>query len=380
MASSAARVLLALFLAAGCALTADRAPAQSTRRPLPIGNLLLVGFRGTEVEGSEEIRSLVCDLKVGGLILFERDAATRAPRNIVSPEQVAKLTGDLQALARKCVGRPLLIAADAEGGAVMRLSTRAGYLPTPSHQELGDAGDLALTELEARRMGGRLREAGINWNLAPVVDVAVNPTNPAVVAMGRTFGSDPDQVIAHARAFVAGMRAAGVLTALKHFPGHGSSRDDSHHGFTDVSETADLDAELAPYRALIREGYADSVMPGHVFNRHVDPWYPASLSRSTVSRLLRARLGFKGVVVSDDLRLGAITQRYGVDVAAVLALGAGVDVLLISQNMPSGRNEPRAVERAVAAVRRAVAAGRLSRKTVTAALDRVESFRARATR
>lgn len=113
MASSAARALLALFLAAGCALTADPAPAQSTRRPLPIGNLLLVGFRGTEVEGSEEIRSLVCDLKVGGLILFERDAATRAPRNIVSPEQVAKLTGDLQALARKCVGRPLLIAADA---------------------------------------------------------------------------------------------------------------------------------------------------------------------------------------------------------------------------------------------------------------------------
>lgn len=380
MASSAARALLALFFAAGCALTADPAPAQSTRRPLPIGNLLLVGFRGTEVEGSEEIRSLVCDLKVGGLILFERDAATRAPRNIVSPEQVAKLTGDLQALARKCVGRPLLIAADAEGGAVMRLSTRAGYLPTPSHQELGDAGDLALTELEARRMGGRLREAGINWNLAPVVDVAVNPTNPAVVAMGRTFGSAPDQVIAHARAFVAGMRAAGVLTALKHFPGHGSSRDDSHHGFTDVSETADLEAELAPYRALIREGYADSVMPAHVFNRHVDPWYPASLSRSTVSRLLRARLGFKGVVVSDDLLMGAITQRYGVDEAAVLALGAGVDVLLISQNMPAGRNEPRAVERALAAVRRAVAAGRLSRKTVTAALDRVESFRARAVR
>ena len=121
-------------------------------------------------------------------------------------------------------------------------------------------------------------------------------------------------------------------------------------------------------------------MPAHVFNRHVDPWYPASLSRSTVSRLLRARLGFKGVVVSDDLLMGAITQRYGVDEAAVLALGAGVDVLLISQNMPAGGNEPRAVERALAAVRRAVAAGRLSRKTVTAALDRVESFRARAVR
>src|SRR5262245_18799766 len=326
---SAARVLLppllSCLLAAGCALFADSADAQSARRPLrdrpatgfALADLLLVGFRGTEVEGSEEIRALVCDLKVGGLILFERDVATRAPRNIVSPEQVARLTGDLQALARRCAGRPLLIAADAEGGAVMRLSTRAGYLPMPSHQELGEAGDLALTELEARRLGGHLREAGINWNLAPVVDVAVNPANPAVVALGRTFGSDPEQVIAHARAFIAGMRAAGVLTALKHFPGHGSSRVDSHHGFTDVSETADLDAELAPYRALIREGFADSVMPAHVFNRTIDPWYPASLSRYTVNRLLRAKLGFKGVVVSDDLLMRAITQRYGVDEAAV---------------------------------------------------------------
>ena len=381
---SAARVLLppllSCLLAAGCALLADSADAQSARRPPPLADLLLVGFRGTEVEGSAEIRALVCDLKVGGLILFERDVASLATRNIVSAEQVARLTADLQALARRCAGRPLLIATDAEGGAVMRLSTRAGYLPTPSHQELGDGGDVALTELEARRLGGRLREAGINWNLAPVVDVAVNPTNPAVVALGRTFGSDPERVAAHARAFVAGMRAAGVLTSLKHFPGHGSSRVDSHHGFTDVSETADLDAELAPYRALIRGGFADSVMPAHVFNRHVDPWYPASLSRYTVNRLLRAKLGFTGVVVSDDLLMGAITQRYGVDEAAVLALGAGVDVLLISQNTASARVEPRAAERAVAAVRRALADGRLSRKAVRAALDRVEAFRARATR
>ena len=381
---SAARLLipplLASLLAAGCALLADPAAAQSSRRPLPVADLLLVGFRGTEVEGSEEIRALVCDLKVGGLILFERDVATRAPRNIVSPEQVARLTGDLQALARRCVGRPLLIAADAEGGAVMRLSTRAGYLPMPSHQELGEAGDLALTELEARRLGGHLRDAGINWNLAPVVDVAINPTNPAVVARGRTCGSDPVQVIAQARAFIAGMRAAGVLTALKHFPGHGSSRVDSHQGFTDVSETADLDVELAPYRALIREGMADSVMPAHVFNRSIDPWYPASLSRYTVNRLLRAKLGFKGVVVSDDLLMGAITQRYGIDEAAVLALGAGVDVLLISQNTAAPATVPRAAERAVAAVRRALADGRLSRKSVRAALDRVEAFRARAAR
>ena len=377
---SAARALLgwlSALLVGGCAGLAGPASAQSTRPALPIAELLLVGFRGTEVEGNEELRTLVCDVRVGGVILFERDVATRSPRNITSAEQVARLTGDVQALARRCVGRPLLIAADAEGGLVMRLSTRAGYLPTPSHQELGEAGDLALTELEAQRLGARLREAGINWNLAPVVDVAVNPSNPAVVTLGRTFGSDPSRVTAHARAFIAGMHAAGILTALKHFPGHGSSRVDSHHGFTDVSDTAALEAELAPYRALIREGLADSVMPAHVFNRHVDPWHPASLSRYTVTRLLRSKLGFKGVVVSDDLLMGAITQRYGLEEASVLALGAGVDVLLISQNTTSVAREPRVAERVVAAIRRALADGRLSRKAVRAALSRVESFRAR---
>jgi len=369
-----AQLVLAVVLAA--ALVAP-GPARANPR-LPLGDLLLVGFAGTTVEGNEEIRTLVCDLKVGGVILFEHDVATRAPRNIVSPEQVARLTADLQALAQRCAGRPLLIAADAEGGQVMRLSPRAGYAVAPSAQELGDSGDLALTELEARRIGATLREAGINWNLAPVVDVAVNPANPAVVALGRTYSRDPAEVTAHARAFVRGMHAAGVLTALKHFPGHGSSRLDSHQGFTDVTDTTDLDVELAPYRALIAEGLADSVMPGHVFNRRLDAWHPASLSWYTVRRLLRAQLGFKGVVVSDDLLMGAITQHYGVEDAALLALGAGVDILLIADN--NARREPQAAVRVVAAVRRALAEGRLRRSTVEAALGRIAALRARIAR
>src|SRR5712692_1363909 len=219
--------LLLVLVVEGCATAATSHGAARTP-PLPLGELLLVGFAGTQVEGNEEVRVLVCDVKVGGLILFERDARTGEARNITGSEQVRKLTADLQALARECAGRPLLIAADNEGGLVMRLSTRVGYLPTPPPQALGEAGDLAATELESRRMGGTLREAGINWNLAPVVDVAINPLNPAVVTLGRTFGSDPEQVIAHARAFIQGMHEAGVLTSLKHFPGHGSSRTDSH--------------------------------------------------------------------------------------------------------------------------------------------------------
>ena len=367
--------LLLVLLLGSCAAGGQAPAARRAGPPLPIAELLLVGFDGIEVEGNDEVRSLVCDVKVGGLILFERNLATRTPRNIVSPEQVARLTRDLQALALRCAGRPLLIAADNEGGQVMRLSSRAGYIPAFSPQELGDTDDEALTELEARRIGAAMREAGINWNLAPVVDVALNPTNPAVVTLNRTFSSDPARVAAHARAFVRGMRTAGILTTLKHFPGHGSSRVDSHLGFTDVTDTADPRLELAPYRTLIAEGLADSIMPAHVFNRNLDRSQPASLSRATVQRLLRGRLGYAGLVVSDDLLMGAITKHYGIEEAAVLALRASVDVLLISHN--AFKDERRASERVIAEVRRALADGRLSRKAVEGSLRRVGEFRER---
>ncbi|HJV58110.1 MAG TPA: glycoside hydrolase family 3 N-terminal domain-containing protein [Methylomirabilota bacterium] len=359
-------------LLAGCALVTPRAAPDPAR--LRIADLLLVGFTGTQVAGNEEIRRLVCDVKVGGLLLFERYTSGQ-PRNMVSPEQVSTLTRDLQALAARCAGRPLFIAVDAEGGRVMRLSPRLGYPPTLPARELGERDDPAFTEAEARRMGLMLREAGINWNLAPVVDVAVNPTNPAVVALGRTYSADPARVSAHARAFVEGMHEAGVLTALKHFPGHGSSRSDSHQGFTDVSDTARLSVELRPYRALIAAGLADSVMTAHVFNRGLDPWDPATLSRFTVRRVLRGWLHYDGVAVSDDLLMGAIAQHYGLEDAAVLALGAGVDVLLISQN--TGRVDDRAAERVVAAITRAIAEGRLSETAVTTAVHRVDLLRAR---
>jgi len=367
--------LLLVLIVEGCAATAPSDGAARKPPALPLGELLLMGFGGTQVEGNEEVRSLVCDVKVGGLILFERDSRSGEARNISSAEQVRQLTSDLQALARSCTGRRLLIAADNEGGLVMRLSTRLGYLPTPPPQALGDAGDSAATALEARRMGANLREAGINWNLAPVVDVAINPLNPAVVTLGRSFSSDPQQVIVQARAFIQGMHEAGVLTSLKHFPGHGSSRTDSHLGFVDVSDTADLKIELAPYRALIKEKLADSVMTAHVFNRGLDPWNPATLSRFTIKRYLRGKLGYKGLVVSDDLLMGAIRQRYGVEEASILALQSSVDMLLISQNQ--GRVERSAAERVIAGIQHALAEGRLSPKALVASIEHVRALRSR---
>jgi beta-N-acetylhexosaminidase len=332
-----------------------------------LGQLLLVGFRGTDADAGPDLDRLLCRVRAGGILLFGR--------NIVDAAQVARLTAHARERARLCGERRLLVAVDAEGGRVMRLGPAAGYTPTLSADELGASNDLALTELEALRIGRMLSAAGINWNLAPVVDVGYNPANPVIVGFGRSFGADPRLVTAQAGAWIRGMHAAGVLSTLKHFPGHGSSFGDSHHGFVDVTETADADLELLPYRTLIAEGLADSVMTAHVFNRRLDPDHPATLSAPTITGLLRGQLGFPGLVVSDDLRMGAIEQAYGMDHAALLALLAGVDMVLIADDrLPDGRSAP---EVALAALRQALANGRLPIDRAATALARVRALETR---
>jgi beta-N-acetylhexosaminidase len=201
------------------------------------------------------------------------------------------------------------------------------------------------------------------------VDVGYNPANPVIVGESRSFGDNPLLVTNHARAFIRGLRDAGVLTALKHFPGHGSSFADSHRSFVDVSTTANPEVELLPYRVLMAERLVDSVMTAHVFNRRLDPRYPATLSRPTVTGLLRGELGFTGVVVSDDLRMGAIEQHYGLAKAAVLALQAGVDMLLIANDGLDDERSAAAV--ALGAIHRALLGGRLHPDRVAEALARI---------
>jgi beta-N-acetylhexosaminidase len=373
-ATLAGRLARALAMLALLALTACRTvvlvPADPGRvAPLlpRLGDLLLVGFHGTTGEPGAELQRLLCESRAGGVLLFGR--------NIVDAAQLARLTRGLVERARACAGRVPLVATDAEGGRVMRLGASAGYTPTLSHQQLGEANDLAVTELEARRIGGRLRDAGIVWDLAPVVDVGYNPANPVIVGTGRSFGADPARVVAHTRAYLAGMHAAGVLTTLKHFPGHGSSFTDSHLGFVDVTDTARPALELAPYRALMSEGVVDSVMTAHVFNRRLDRRYPATLSRATINGLLRRQLGWTGVVVSDDLRMGAIEQHYGLDEAAVLALNAGVDLLLIADDRLPDKTSAAAL--VLTSIRHALEAGRLSPDTIQSALGRLDTLRSR---
>lgn len=359
-------LLVAVLALASACRTVD--PARVAVVTPDLGRLVLVGFTGVEGPGNAALEHLLCEARVGGIVLFGR--------NVVAAEQLSALTRFIRERARACTGERILIAVDAEGGQVMRLGPRAGYPATPSHQALGDANDVTLTELEARRIARTLREAGITWNLAPVVDVGYNPANSVIVGKERSFGGEAGRVIAHARAYIRGMHAEGVLTTLKHFPGHGSSFADSHEGFVDVTDTADAKRELAPYRALLAETLVDSVMTAHVVNRWVDPFHPATLSRRTITGVLRKKLGWHGVVVSDDLRMGAIEQHYGMDAAAVLALRAGVDTLLVADDrLPDGESATDAI---LAALREHVASGRLDASRVQASIARVRALAARA--
>ena len=292
-----------------------------------IGQMLLVGFRGLTVEDAGEIASDIRDRNLGGILLFDTDQPTHsAVRNVESPTQLIALIGGLQALART----PLLVAIDEEGGLVARLDQRHGFPSTISAADLGARDDVAFTRQAGQQIAETLASVGVNLNLAPVVDLNVNPSNPIIGSLGRSFSADPAVVTAQAEAFVEGHRSVGVHTTLKHFPGHGSSTGDTHLGVVDVTDTWST-IELEPFRNVVHDGLADTVLTAHVFNSRLDPEHPATLSQPTITGILREQIGWDGVVISDDMQMGAIRQAYGYKDALRLAILAGVDVLTIAQ-------------------------------------------------
>jgi beta-N-acetylhexosaminidase len=288
---------------------------------------------------------------------------------VASPEQLRSLLASLQHAA----AIPLLVAVDQEGGQVTRLKPRHGFPATLSARSLGERNDLELTGREADRMAAILAEMGINLNLAPVVDLLSNPDNPVIARLERSFAADPQAVAEQAAAVIAAHHRHGVLCAIKHFPGHGSSRDDSHLGVVDVSATWS-ERELEPFRLLLGQGLADAVMTAHLYNRRLDPRYPATLSAPTVDGLLRGRLGYQGVVISDDLQMGAIRSAYGWEQTVTAALAAGIDILLIGNNLDY---EADIVPRTVALIQQLVADGKVSPQRIAASWRRIQALKAR---
>ena len=292
-----------------------------------ISKMVILGFNGENVGQNDEIYK---DIKsgLGGVILFDKDPNDKTKaKNVRNKEQLKKLTSQLQSISKQ----KLLISIDQEGGIVQRLKSADGFVNTPKASEVALKGkDFAKQSYSA--MAKDLKYSGINVNFAPVVDLAVNKENKVIVTRGRSFGESSNEVISYASIFVDELKKEKVISVLKHFPGHGSSLADSHLGFVDITNTWNQ-KELEPYRYFIKNNKVDMIMTAHVFNEKLDDTYPATLSYKINTELLRYKLGFEGVLVTDDLQMYAISKHYDLKQTVTLAINSGVNMLLFANQL-----------------------------------------------
>jgi beta-N-acetylhexosaminidase len=308
----------------------------------------MLGFDGDSLP-SELEEYLASGL--AGVVLYQR--------NFASAEELRDLTFAI----RRAAGRPVLIGIDQEGGT--RFALREPFTAWPSAADLGRVGDLESVEQVAHAIAKELSAAGCNLNFAPMLDLHVNSESP--VTKDRSFGSDPIRVATMGAAFDRGLRSGGVLSCAKHFPGHGDAAVDPHLDLPVFGGTMERleSAELGPFAAVIASG-VPLVMTAHILLPQIDPENPASLSRTMLDGVLRRRLRFEGVILADDLGMGAIAKRYGPGEAAVQTLRAGTDIAMLCHDWS-------AVAPAIAAVRTAKQEGRFDEEEWPASIGRIES-------
>jgi len=310
--------LVSLFLSLGISLYGGGVS------PKLAGSVVMIGFDGTTAPKGSPICRDIERFDLAGVILFDRMPGSKSKvKNIRNPQQLSRLTRELRACSGD--GR-LLIAIDQEGGAVQRLGRVKGFGRYPKASTVARRGEEYARKIYGR-MADELSRVGIDYNLAPVVDLSLNPRNRVIYGFGRSYGGDVEKVVSFARIFIEEMHSKNILVSLKHFPGHGSSTGDTHEGFVDVSgEWKQM--EMEPFGRLA--SIADSVMVAHIYNRNLDRRFPASLSKKTIGGYLTGRLGFDGVVISDDMQMGALEGRYPLKERLRLALEAGEDILLFA--------------------------------------------------
>jgi beta-N-acetylhexosaminidase len=313
-----------------------------------VGQLAIAGFAGPAIPS--DLHVLAREFDLGGVILFAR--------NVEAPDQVAELSREAQTLAHEL---PLWVSVDQEGGRVARL--KAPFTVWPPMATLGRCGDERLAERFARALAAELTAVGISLDYTPVLDILTNPKNPVIG--DRALAERAEDVARLGRAIIMTLQGEGIAACGKHFPGHGDTAADSHHELPLVEHPRDrLDAvEFVPFRAAIEAGVA-AIMTAHILVPAYDDERPATLSPEIVDGLLRKRLGFEGVIVTDDLGMQAVSGRYGTSEAMVRAIAAGCDVVLLCGT----DQEQQAL--AFEAVIRAVEDGSLPLKRVEDALAR----------
>ena len=332
-----------------------------------IGEMLLVGFRGMSLDKTSHIVRDIQEYHIGGVILFEYDAPSGThSRNIRDPKQVKALCQQLQEYGQG----QLLIGIDQEGGMVCRLKAKAGFPRVISPQKMAEKG-ADTTRHYARITAEMLSSLGINLNFAPCVDVNINPKCPIIGKLERSFGNTPEQVVRMAEIWMEESERQGVVPCLKHFPGHGSSSADSHHGLVDVTNTWQR-LELQPYQDLIAKRQVPMIMSTHVINGQFDG-RPATLSQVILTDLLRNELGFKGVVITDDMGMGAIKDEYDYAEAIRLTIEAGADMLCLGNNSVPYR--PDIVPETFDIIYGLVQSGQLSAERIHQSAERIRQLK-----
>lgn len=297
-----------------------------------IGQMIMVGFRGTEAKEDSDIFKIIKDVKIGGVMLFDFDVPSKSSsKNIESPKQVKELISDIQKYSEVSI----FVAIDAEGGNVNRLKEKYGFSSIISAEKMGKDTTLQTTIKESEKLAKELQFLGVNMNLAPVVDVNINPQNPIIGALGRSFSASATEVYNNAKVFIQNHKNNNVISVEKHFPGQGSATADTHLGLADITSTYKTQ-ELEPYEKLNKDKLLSAVMVAHVINKNIDKNYPASLSAKFLQDILRKQIGFNGVIISDDMQMSALTDNYNFDESIILAINAGVDVISISNNTSKG--------------------------------------------
>lgn len=332
-----------------------------------IGQMIMVGFRGYQLDNDLWISQQIEKGQVGGVILYNYDSPTKKfERNIQSKEQLKNLTRQLQNRFKAT----LLIAIDQEGGVINNLPENYGFPPFESQQSLGEKNDPARTAKQGHLIATTLGGLGINVNFAPVVDLATNRQG-AIAKKQRSFSADPVIVTTHAREFVRAHKKEHVLTSLKHFPGLGSGGEDTHDGFVDITKVWE-EAELEPYKSLIDSGDADLVMVGHGYNGKLDKLYPFSLSKNVIQDLLRNKLHFQGVVITDDLQMKAISKYYSLEDAVRLTLEAGTDILLFSNQQTY---DPEIAPKVIAIIKKLIQEGVITENRIDQSVERIQKLK-----
>lgn len=344
-----------------------------------IGQMLLIGFDGKQINAQSPIVHMIKENNIGGVILFDYDYRTETfNKNIESPEQVKKLNHDLQAvtikghLEHKRPQLPLIISVDYEGGNVTRLSEQYGFPKTQSATDLGKK-SRDEAKIQAKFMAHTLKYAGFNLDFAPVLDVNVNSNNPVIGQKKRSFSSDAAVVTRYAGIFSRQFRHANIQCVYKHFPGHGSSTKDSHLSFVDVTNSW-KPYELEPYRQLFRSDESCGVvMSAHIVNRQLDAsGLPATLSYPILTGVLRDKLHFKGVIITDDMQMKAISANYGLEQAVVLAINAGADMMIFGNNLTVAPQDPKQL---IDLIESKVKSGEISSKRINDAYQHIVALK-----